>query len=320
MIIYEIARIRWGLTLGCPPGIVKAVVLLLLPTRRWRKSSVRRKLRSFLSGCPCTPLNFHYGILMLKSRRWGNTPATDVINLANNEKNEKKDFSLAFIGASTLSSKYWFHSPDSSLVASGDLRHVLSTVNGLPPTYSGRLTILLNDINPVIVCRNILLLLILGNIPDKVVAADIALHFWYSAFTPAAYRLQISQLLLNFLLQTKEGEIIVPLGPCSTLFCYLPEEASYFFQHWISDSMSIGDAQEEYDRVRNAPARGDFRDRMYARLNPSHRVAFQEYRRFGIVLPFGAANAHFNTPNLSLFSRHGKWLQTDYADPLEGWE
>jgi len=257
---------------------------------------------------------------MLKSRRWGNTPATDVINLANNEKDEKKDFSLAFIGASALILKCWYYPPDSLLVASGDLRHVLSTINGLPPTYSGRLTILLNDINPMIVCRNILLLLILGNIPDKVIAADIALHFWYSAFIPTEYHFQISPLLLKFLLQTKEGKIIVPLGPCSTLSCYLPGETSYFFHHIISASISIGDAQEEYDRVRNAPARGDLRDRMYAKLKPSHRVAFQEYRRFGIVLPFGAMNAHFNSPNRSLFSPDGKWLQTDYADPLEGWE
>jgi hypothetical protein len=59
---------------------------------------------------------------------------------------------------------------------------------------------------------------------------------------------------------------------------------------------------------------------MYAGLKPSHRVAFQEYRRFGIVLPFGAMNAHFNSPNRSLFSPTGSWLQTDYADPLEGWD
>ena len=89
---------------------------------------------------------------MLESRKWGNTPATDVINLANNEKNEKKDFSVAFIGASTLFLRCRFHPPDNLLVASGDLRHILSTVNSLPPTYSGRLTILLNDINPMIVC------------------------------------------------------------------------------------------------------------------------------------------------------------------------
>ena len=72
--------------------------------------------------------------------------------------------------------------------------------------------------------------------------------------------------------------------------------------------------------MRTAPSRRDYRDRMYAGLKPSHRVAFQEYRRFGIVLPFGAINAHFNVPNRSLFSPTGRWLQTDYADPLEGWE
>lgn len=83
---------------------------------------------------------------------------------------------------------------------------------------------------------------------------------------------------------------------------------------------SVSQIQDEYDRVRNAPSRRDFHERMYAKLRPSHRVAFHEFRRFGIVLPFGALNAHFNVPNLSLFSFEGSWLQTDYADPLEGWE
>ena len=31
-------------------------------------------------------------------RRWGNMPATDVINLARNEKNSTRDFSLAYVG------------------------------------------------------------------------------------------------------------------------------------------------------------------------------------------------------------------------------
>ena len=30
--------------------------------------------------------------------RWGNTPAIDVINLAYNEKDASRDFSLAFVG------------------------------------------------------------------------------------------------------------------------------------------------------------------------------------------------------------------------------
>jgi len=92
------------------------------------------------------------------------------------------------------------------------------------------------------------------------------------------------------------------------------------FRCLVSSPLSFGEAQEGYDRVRTAPSRQDYRDRMYAGLKPSHRVAFQEYRRFGIVLPFGAMNAHFNSPNRSLFSPTGSWLQTDYADPLEGWD
>ena len=31
--------------------------------------------------------------------RWGNIPAMDVVNLANNENDKTKDLSLAFIGA-----------------------------------------------------------------------------------------------------------------------------------------------------------------------------------------------------------------------------
>lgn len=213
-----------------------------------------------------------------------------------------------------------FLTPYPLSLASGDLRHVLRTINALPPTYSGSLSILLNDLNLVIVCRNVMLLLILGNIPDESVAADIALHFWYSAFMPMEYCLQLSVIASKFIPQTKNGKIVIPLGPYSTLSFCLPEEATHVFLSFISSTLTMDDSQKEYDRVRNAPSRGDYRDRMYARLKPSHRVAFQEYRRFGIVLPFGAINAHFNRPNPSLFSPQGKWLQTDYADPLEGWE
>jgi hypothetical protein len=242
-----------------------------------------------------------------------------VINLARNEKTETRDFSLAFIGTPAYVSTFPSF-PYILSLASGDFRNVLRTVNSLPSTYSGKLSILLNDLNLAIVCRNVMLLLILGNIPDESLAADIALHFWYSAFMPMEYRLQLSTLVSKFIQQTKDGKVVIPLGPHSTLSCCLPEEATYFFLHFISSNLTVGDAQEEYDRVRNAPSRRDYRDRMYARLKPSHRVAFQEYRRFGIVLPFGAINAHFNRPNPSLFSPQGKWLQTDYADPLEGWE
>jgi hypothetical protein len=160
----------------------------------------------------------------------------------------------------------------------------------------------------------------LGTVSDEAMAVDIAFHFWYSVFMPIEYRLQISAILLPFLRQTMEGAYNIPLGPHSSISCVLPKKAKDYFLHFISDSLSMSSAQDEYDRVRMAPSRRDLRDRMYSGLKPSHRVAFQEYRRFGIVLPFGAMNAHFNCPNASLFSPCGKWFQQDYADPLEGWE
>jgi hypothetical protein len=193
-------------------------------------------------------------------------------------------------------------------------------VNNLPSNYSGSLKVLLNDVTLPIVCRNIVLLLILGNISDKAMAADIALHFWYSLFLPAEYRLQISLIMVSFLQKASENVFQIPLGSRSSISCRLPKEATKYFQHFIDSATSAEDTQNEYDRVRTARSRSDFRDRMYAKLKPSHRVAFQQYRRFGILLPFGALNAHFNCPNLSLFSLDKKWWQSDYADPLEGWE
>lgn len=204
-----------------------------------------------------------------------------------------------------------------TLLASGDLRHIVHTINSLPSNYSGNLHILINDGTLRVICRNILLLIILGTISDEIMAAEVALHFWYSAFIPSEYISQISSALYSFLQHDSD---IFPLGPYSTLSCWLPSSASKHFLHFISSSIPISDAQDEYDRVRNAPSRRDLRDRMYAGLRPSHRVAFQIFRRFGIVLPFGAVNAHFNCPNNSLFSSEGEWLQTDYADPLQGWE
>ncbi|KAJ8587573.1 hypothetical protein M405DRAFT_863636 [Rhizopogon salebrosus TDB-379] len=229
---------------------------------------------------------------------WGNVPAIDLINLAKNEKDASQDFSIA-------------------LVASGDLRHIVQTINTLPRDYSGHLQVLINDRCLPVVARNIAILLVLGTISDEAMAADVALHFWYSVFMPAEYCINVTAIIALFLLR-KDSQ---PLGPRSSMDCLIPGEVKQLFREFgPSPRISMADAQNEYDRVRTASSRGDLRDRMYARLRPSHRLAFQEFRRFGIVLPFGAVNAHFNAPNGSLFSPEGKWLQTDYADPLEGWD
>ncbi|KIJ61529.1 hypothetical protein HYDPIDRAFT_183158 [Hydnomerulius pinastri MD-312] len=233
---------------------------------------------------------------------WGNIPAMDVINLPHNEKNSKMDLSLAF-------------------AASGDLRHIVETINSLGPEYSGKINILLNDIQPGIVSRNILLLLILATVPDEATAADIALHFWYSVLLPMEYRLRIFSIVTTLLRQGSLGRpITTDLGPHSKLTCMVSSSVQQLMVSNAGPTITLDQAQKEYDRVRNAPSRLDYRDRMYIGLKPSHRLAFLKFRRFGVVLPFGAVNAHFNVPNPSLFSHDGEWLQTDYADPLVSWD
>ncbi len=101
--------------------------------------------------------------------RWGNMTAIDVINVGNNEGTEgirNKDLSLAFIGMSglhLLSMRKIILS-----LACGDLRNVVRTINGLPENYSGTIKIVLNDMNPMAVCRNLIILSILGIIEDVV--------------------------------------------------------------------------------------------------------------------------------------------------------
>lgn len=195
----------------------------------------------------------------------------------------------------------------------------------MPSTYSGHLDILINDGTPQVACRNLLLLLILGSVVDEDAAVDIALHFWYSAFWPIDYRFKLASVVMEYTkhCDLDQGTFSYPVGDRSSIqACYAHKEmySNLFLHYTHAESLSNEEAQAEYHRVYSAPTRRDFVDRIYCSLKPSHRVAFYEYRRFGLVLPFGAANSHFNCPNASLFSFGGRWLQTDFSNPLEGWK
>lgn len=281
--------------------------------------------RRFLLGCACGfRLSLCDSLRSNHTSSWGNSPAIDIINLSYNENDPKCDLNLAFPGksCSDISSSMISLITFQRIIASGDLRHAIFTVNNLPDNFSGDLKLVINDRTPHVTSRNMVILLVLGMIPDEDLAADIALHFWYSVFFPAEYKLRISAIVTRYLSSASKDNGIsnFPLGPRSSLSCTSIQNLLPFLSHILTQSRGLGEFQTAYDSVRKAPERQDFRDRMYAGLRPSHRVAFQEYRRFGIILPFGAINAYFNTPNNSLFSFDAQWLQTDFADPLGGWE
>ncbi len=69
-----------------------------------------------------------------------------------------------------------------SALASGDIRNLIETVNGLPKHYQGKCDILLNDIDPIVVNRNLIILFaLLGSGPSMDEAAELATHLMYSA-------------------------------------------------------------------------------------------------------------------------------------------
>ncbi|KDQ11253.1 hypothetical protein BOTBODRAFT_57569 [Botryobasidium botryosum FD-172 SS1] len=226
---------------------------------------------------------------------WGNMPAIDILNLKSNEGVSNKDFSLAFI-------------------ASGDIRHVVRTINNLPSNYSGELNILLNDREPIIFIRNILLLRLLGMIPDHAQAAEIALHYWYSASVPPEFETKMAETMQGW---TKG---VCKLGSQATLSSKIDTSVKFMAMGILNAQYTIGDAYKSMNGARFAPSRCDMHELHYFILEPSHRLAFRENQRSGRVLPFGAKNTHFTCPNRYMFSPSCAWLPTDHADPMDSWE
>ncbi|KAF9543454.1 hypothetical protein CPC08DRAFT_824152 [Agrocybe pediades] len=290
----------------------------VLEGRKWKEPTPGTAIPGWPS-ISMEELEFAFGLHI-----WGNTPATDTLNVKMNEgmSASNYDFNLGY-------------------VASGDLRNVVRTVNELPQDFSGQLTIILNDIEPIIVLRNALLLMILGTEESVAYATDTALHLWASTFVQTAHRITIMNAHINLYDGVMQDGVShqCKLGQNSTLTLKASDPFLTTIASYMRSNLDVGKASSEYHRVRLVvplfvqctplnnndyifrfePVRRDKHDRKYLRLNPSHRLSFLEYRRFGIVLPFGAANNNFNSANHFLFSPEGRWLQDDHASPLQSW-
>ncbi|KAL4248930.1 MYND-type zinc finger protein samB [Abortiporus biennis] len=239
---------------------------------------------------------------------WGNIPAFDVICLSRNEGSQKsvsgQDFSIAF-------------------VASGDIRQLVRTVNELPKDYTGTLTILLNDGQPYVTVRNLVLLIILMTLEDSKVATEIALHIWFSAFLPSSYLHTLQSIFYPILPTIMQPFFTLWLGKRGNVkLCGALSSQSQMLLAVLTKfpKFSFKAARAEIQRVFSHPERVDLWDRFYSNTEPAHRVAFEQFRGFPVVLPFGAPRGHIDTPNPFLFSVKGEWLQNDGANPLESWD
>jgi hypothetical protein len=63
----------------------------------------------------------------------------------------------------------------------------MMTINSIPADYPGKIFVAINDLEARVLARNLLLLLAISGVKNQDLAADIALHLWYSAFIPKEY-------------------------------------------------------------------------------------------------------------------------------------
>ncbi|KAI9372814.1 hypothetical protein BJX61DRAFT_542323 [Aspergillus egyptiacus] len=215
---------------------------------------------------------------------------------------------------------------------SGDIRSVVKTIADPPTTYTGSLTVTINDLDFSIVCRNVILLLIALVVTDPDEAAECMIHFWYSAL------LRKSDMdILQNRIRPRVQEACKPIVRADKHSTDIFETTMTFGQRSIKISMCKrgwlfvlavlktpgGITAEEAGNLRRAitlsTRRKDHLDRYLYFLPPAHRLAHLKFRDDGILLPFGASRDEFCILNPSLYSAREGWYLFPIADPLHGW-
>ncbi|KAF1831410.1 hypothetical protein BDW02DRAFT_531923 [Decorospora gaudefroyi] len=253
---------------------------------------------------------------------WGNTPAMDIARIPENEGlGYDKDMSFLF-------------------AASGDLRSVIRTIRSLPESLGQNFKITINDWDFDVAARSAIMLLFAFASLDEnesehasyAHAAESLIHLWYSAFIPhslfCSVQTKVGKLLhddTTHTVQVVHDQMIKKTWSfprdktlCITLRADQWPKLDGFLE--IPAGLTEQSAREVRAAVVMSPERADYRDRWYFKdAYPSMRVAKQQFRDDGILLPFGHPRAEFTVPNPTMFQSPDCWPFDDQANPMGGW-
>jgi hypothetical protein len=251
-----------------------------------------------------------------KKYLWGNMPSIDVVRLEDNEgASYEQNLRILFAGMKPwcLHLVVW---PLMSCIASGDLRNVVKTVARLPQSYTGKPSIVVNDIDFDIVARNVLMLLLTLMIIDPVEAAETVVHFWYSALIRLIDFLRIQLLrpviegVCNKIADRRAGFLqskTFTFGACSVRIVLTKEGWTALLAFLcVPAGLTTQRAHNIRIAVTMAPHRVDFRHRELMLQQPEHRICKERFREDGILVPFGYSRKEFTIPNPYV-------VQTDHA-------
>ena len=195
---------------------------------------------------------------------------------------------------------------------------MIKTVRSLPESFSHEVEVTVNDWDFDVVARNAIILLLAFSFLDDAssnpasyaIAAESLIHVWYSAFIPPNLLFSLQTKVRNLLRDdsTHTAEVIHDgkvkktwtfhrdriLGITIRADQWLRMEA--FLE--VPTGLTRKSAQQLRAAVVMAPERADYRDRWYFKdACPSMRLAKQQFREDGLLLPFGHPRVEFSVPN-----------------------
>lgn len=238
---------------------------------------------------------------------WGNMSALDVLQLRSNEGEFfSEDIKLLFAGQ-------YAHSPFSRLfthmrTASGDPRNIIKTFADLPKTYHGNLSVTMNDHDPHIVARNIIICILAASVGDAGEASESIIHIWYSAFIRqadldllTAHVLPLVQDVCSKIGDKSSASLLSKtwqIRGCS-LRIVMNKKAWLLLLSCLTErpGLTLQQAQALRLAVTNGYNHRDDRDRVAVRQLAAHRVSKQKHNEDGMILPLGHSRDEFVIPN-----------------------
>ncbi|KAF7309412.1 DUF4470 domain-containing protein [Mycena indigotica] len=241
---------------------------------------------------------------------WGNVPAMDCLQIKNNEEQSGAfdDLKLCF-------------------PASADIRDMIRTVNSLPHNFTGYCDILLNDTNPILLNRTLVILFILlSSGPSLEEAAEFCTHLLYSAALPGAGAAYVKRCVDFIYGGGGEHEADLSFQRSldtrgeGKLYSVQPSTGIKRLLEMCQSSYPLATALKGMREITLSPDQLDFREKYYATLKPAHRMSFHRFQETGILVPFAHNTVNFTEPNRFLFTSQGEWLVPEDANPLFGWD
>ena len=226
---------------------------------------------------------------------------------------------------------------------------MIESVVNMPANYKGTFTCVVNDRDPIIVSRNVVIFLISVLLPP-VEAADLMLHVWYSGRIKSSMleylRDSVRSLIADVVEKVKNKRDDVLL---SKTWLFGPREISVrLHKYEWSCILKMLDSQHEVVRTEknrldvmlNA-SRLDHKERHLCTLTPARRACSHRMRETGVLAPFGYCLERFQYSNPCVHSpflrsthrmliglvsyrtlfdaETSEWLQQDSADPTDSW-